>query len=43
MKKDRGVLIGADNPNVYKQLVSISPENDYKLCIRPIEERDLQK
>lgn len=39
---ERGVLVGANNPKVYKQLVSISPENDYKLCIRPIEEKDLK-
>lgn len=38
----RGVLIGADNPKVYKRLVSISPDNEYKLCIRPIEEKDLR-
>lgn len=42
MNEERGVLIGADNPNVYRQLVSFSPENEYKLRIRPIEEKDLQ-
>lgn len=42
INKERGVLVGADNPNVYKQLVSISSENEYKLKIRPIEEKDLK-
>lgn len=42
MGKGRGALIGAKNPHVYKQLVSISPDNEYKLIVRPIEERDLK-
>ena len=37
----RGVLIGARNPNVYKKLVTIAPYNEYKLCVRPITEKDL--
>lgn len=37
----RGVLIGARNPQVYKRLVSIAPDNEYKLCVRPITEEDL--
>ena len=37
----RGVLIGARNPNVYKKLVTIAPDNEYKLCVRPITEKDL--
>lgn len=42
MGNERGALIGANNPNVYKQLVSISTENEYKLLVRPIEEEDLK-
>lgn len=37
----RGVLIGARNPNVYKKLVTIAPDNEYKLNVRPITEKDL--
>lgn len=37
----RGALIGARNPKVYKNLVSLSPDNEYKLCVRPITEKDL--
>jgi hypothetical protein len=37
----RGVLVGARNPNVYKKLVTIAPDNEYKLCVRPITEKDL--
>jgi len=42
MGEERGALIGANNPNVYKRLVSISTENEYKLLVRPIEEEDLR-
>lgn len=38
----RVALIGARNPNVYKKLVSISPDNEYKLCVRKITEDDLR-
>jgi hypothetical protein len=38
----RGVLVGARNPNVYKKLVLISPDNEYKLCVRKITEEDLR-
>ena len=38
----RGALIGARNPDVYGRLVTISPENKYKLLVRPITEEDLQ-
>lgn len=38
----RGVLIGAHNPQVYKKLVSIDSDNAYKLCVRPITEKDLK-
>lgn len=37
----RGALIGANNPEVYSNLVSISPDNQYKLCVRQITEEDL--
>mgnify|MGYP000011277005 FL=1 len=38
----RGALIGARNPNVYKRLVTISPDNEYKLLVRQITEEDLR-
>ncbi|MPM09712.1 hypothetical protein SDC9_56034 [bioreactor metagenome] len=38
----RGALVGADNPRVYKKLVSRSAENKYKLCVRNITEEDLR-
>ena len=38
----RGALIGARNPNVYKHLVTISPDNEYKLLVRQITEEDLR-
>ena len=38
----RGALVGAQNPKVYKKLVSIDPANEYKLHIRPITETDLR-
>jgi hypothetical protein len=38
----RGALIGAHNPSVYSQLISISPDNQYKLCVRQITEEDLR-
>lgn len=37
----RGVLIGARNPNVYKNLVTIATDNEYKLLVRKITEEDL--
>lgn len=39
----RGALIGARNPKVYKKLVSIAPDNKYKLYVRPITEKDLNE
>ena len=39
---NRGALIGPKNPNVYRRLVSFSPENEYKLMIRKITTQDLQ-
>jgi len=38
----RGALVGARNPKVYKDLVSVSTDNEYKLCVRPVTEGDLQ-
>ena len=38
----RGALIGAKNPDVYRRLVVNSPENEYKLLVRPITEEDLK-
>ena len=38
----RGALIGAWNPNVYKRLVTSSPDNEYKLLVRQITEEDLR-
>lgn len=38
----RGALVGADNPKVYKKLVSRSVKNKYKLCVRDITEDDLR-
>ena len=37
----RGTLIGATNPDVYKNLISRAPDNEYKLLVRPITEEDL--
>ena len=39
---ERGALIGAKNPNVYSQLITFSPDNEYKLLVRQITEEDLQ-
>ncbi len=38
----RGTLIGARNPEVYSQLVSQDPNNNYKLIVRKITEEDLR-
>jgi hypothetical protein len=38
----RGALVGAENPDVYQKLVTYAPDNEYKLCVRPITEEDLQ-
>jgi len=38
----RGAMVGADNPTVYSRLINVSPDNEYKLCVRPITEEDLQ-
>lgn len=39
---ERGAMIGAENPDVYDRLVSICPNNQYKLIVRQITEEDLQ-
>lgn len=36
----RGAMIGAENPDVYKKLVTISPDNKYKVLVRNITEED---
>ena len=33
-------MIGAENPDVYKKLVTISPDNKYKVLVRNITEED---
>ena len=38
----RAALIGARNPDVYKRLVTVSPDNEYKLLVRQITEEDLR-
>ena len=38
----RGVMIGARNPRVYAKLVTIAPENKYKVSVRSITEKDLR-
>ncbi len=40
---NRGALVGAENPLVYKKLISHSPNNEYKLIVRPITEEDLSE
>ncbi|MCL2082426.1 MAG: hypothetical protein FWH04_04210 [Oscillospiraceae bacterium] len=39
---ERGALIGAVNPKVYEKLITRSPDNDFKLIVRPITEEDLR-
>lgn len=38
----RAALVGANNPDVYKQLVSYDPNNKYKIYVRKITEEDLK-
>lgn len=38
----RGALIGPQNPSVYKRLVTVAPDNEYKLLVRQITEEDLK-
>lgn len=38
----KGAMIGARNPDVYERLVSIAPDNKYKLIVRQITVEDLQ-
>lgn len=35
-------LVGPNNPKVYRKLIQESPENKYKITVRPIEEGDLK-
>ena len=36
-------LVGPNNPKVYKKLIQVSPENQYKIEVRPITEEDLSE
>lgn len=38
----KGALVGAENPDVYKNLVTRDEDNEYKLLVRPITEEDLR-
>lgn len=38
----RGALIGAKNPSVYEKLLTIDPNNKYKVLTRKITEKDLK-
>lgn len=42
VRNARGALVGAKNPDVYRQLITFAPENEYKLLVRHITEEDLQ-
>lgn len=35
-------LVGPNNPEVYKNLISFCPDNPYKIMVRPITEADLE-
>ena len=39
---ERGALVGAKNPTVYRQLITRDPNNEYKLLVRQITEEDLR-
>jgi hypothetical protein len=39
--KERAVLVGPVNPRVYEKLITHSPDNKFKLIVRPITEEDL--
>lgn len=41
--KEYAVLIGSENSKIYKKLLSIDPENKYKLIVRKIQESDFAK
>ena len=41
-KGEWAAMVGATNPDVYKKLITISPDNSYKLLMREITEDDLQ-
>lgn len=42
-KGDYAALVGPINPNVYEKLISIAPDNPYKIIVRQISEGDLKK
>ena len=37
---DYSVMVGAQNPKLYKKLISFDKNNPYKMVIRPITEED---
>ena len=39
---DYAALVGPNNPEVYRKLIQKSPENKYKITVRPIVEEDLE-
>lgn len=39
---ERGAMVGARNPDVYEQLISTCPHNQYKISVRKITEEDLR-
>jgi len=41
-RNNRAAMIGSRNPSVYKKIVTVSPDNEYKLCVRKITEADLR-
>jgi hypothetical protein len=41
-RNNRAAMIGPHNPSVYKKIVTVAPDNEYKLCVRRITEADLR-
>jgi hypothetical protein len=39
---NRGALVGANNPKLYKNLVQFDRDNPYKFSLRQVTEEDLQ-
>lgn len=42
VKNQKAALIGAQNPSVYQKLIMQSSDNEYKLLVRQISEKDLR-
>lgn len=40
---DRGILVGAKNPDVYRRITSFDLKNAYKLIVKSINEKDLER